>query len=238
MKGLINILLVLIVLLMGSCIPKAEEMPVKSDDLIIDEVDENCNLYDYYVDSYGNEGVIVCKYENGDKKYIIALSADEGYEYWGPMDDYVYRVETVSNYSVLSTNIFGLMMLQNMYAVGMDKYPAQKWCYDKNYGDPYPRAASWRLPSYTEMTILPNINKLNEALEAIGGTPIDTKELYWSCTEDHDGYLLVGIQNNDYDRANRAVPKSFNNTTLNNKDSWIKKNKYKVRAIKYVYYHK
>jgi len=236
MKRFLTILMILF--LLQSCIPKYEDERYMSDTLIINEGDENAQVYDYYVDSYGNEGVVFYKaVEDGEIKCIIVISADESYEYWGPMDQYVYKINDITNYGVFSNYLFSLMMLQNMYAEGLDRFPAQKWCYNKNNGELHPKASSWRLPSYSEMTSLPNINKLNEALISIGGTPLDVDSYYWTCTEDYDGYVTINLQHEDFDKENRAILKSFKANSFSNKDSWIKKNKYKVRAIKYVYYH-
>lgn len=230
-----NVLFIILILFsFQSCIPKFDDERFNSNELFINEMDVNANVYDYYVDPYGNEGVVFYR----GNQCIVVISADESYDYWGPMDHYVYNVYNITNYSVFSSYPFGLMMLQNMYAEGLDRFPAQKWCYDKNNGESHPRAASWRLPSYAEMMWISNINRLNEALIAIGGTPIDVDSYYWTCSEDYDGYVSVSFQNYDYDKENRAVLKSFQaNNIFTDKSGWIKKNKYKVRAIKYVYYH-
>lgn len=229
-----NVLFIILILFsFQSCIPKYDDERYVSSDLLINEVDPNIQVYDYYVDPYGNEGVVFYR----GNQCIVVISVDESYDYWGPMDHYVYNVYNITNYSVFSSYPFGLMMLQNMYAQGLDRFPAQKWCYNKNNGELHPKASSWRLPSYTEMTSLPNINKLNEALISIGGTPLDVDSYYWTCTEDYDGYVTINLQHEDFDKENRAILKSFKANSFSNKDSWIKKNKYKVRAIKYVYYH-
>ena len=231
------VILILLMVGLQSCF-KDEEFSRKSDDLFVDEVDPNVKLYDLYVDKYGNEGIIACIYKNrtDDYGYIIAISLDESIEPWGPMDELVYKAD-VSDNSVLSHDSFGLMMLQSMKSMGIHRFPAQKWCDDKNHGEQYPYTGSWRLPSLVEFRSIPNINALNQAIEALGGTPLSEYELYWTCVEDFDNYMTVNYNYQDYDKENRAIPVTPKYVQYTDKDRWIKKNKHHVRAIKYVYFH-
>ena len=230
-------ILVLLMVGMQSCF-KDEEFSDKSNDLFIDEVDPNIQLYDLYVDKYGNEGIIACIYNYGidDFGYIIAISLDETIEPWGPMDELVYKADFEGTY-VFSQASFGLMMLQSMKSMGIHRFPAQKWCDDKNNGEQYPYTGSWRLPSLAEFRSISNINALNQAIEAVGGTPLSDYELYWTCVEDFDNYMTVNNNHEDYDKENRAIPVTPKYTQYTDKDRWIKKNKHHVRAIKYVYFH-
>ena len=82
-----------------------------------------------------------------------------------------------------------------------------------------------------------HLSSINDALIRIGGTTIDSDNYYWTCVEDIDGYITVDNQAIGYDQENRAVLSSPTIYTFSNKDRWIKKNKYHVRAIKYIYYH-
>ena len=59
---------------------------------------------------------------------------------------------------------------------------------------------------------------------------------YWTCTEDIENYVSMNDSIDDFDKENRAIPITFRFSSYINKDYWLKKNKYHVRAIKYVYY--
>lgn len=215
----------------------------ESEGVFTDDTTEEYELYDYYVDSYGNEGIVAYIHHSSrlKRKHIIVISADESYQSWGPIGERVYKSDSVSR-SVCTASEFGLAVLQSMCSIGMERYPAQSWCYSKNQQEVYPRAGSWRLPSENEFKLTICGSKaelLNSALKGIGGTPILTNQMYWTCTEDFDNYIING-DTSDYDCKNRAVIISPTiNTYFNysNKERWLKKNKYYVRAIKYVYYH-
>lgn len=213
----------------------------ESDELFADETTEGYQLYDYYIDSYGNEGIVAhIESSYHSSRYIIILSADETYAYWGPMGELVYNYDEIS-LSALYQPSFGIAMLQNMKSMGIERFPAQAWCDQKNQSEPYPSGVSWRLPSRSEFVSIfgkgNHLSDINKALRGIGGTIVDEDHFYWTCTEDIDGYVTVGGQAIGYDQANRAVLSSPRNTAFSNKDRWIKKNKYHVRAIKYIYYH-
>lgn len=209
----------------------------ESHDIIINESKEY-KLYDYYIDSYGNEGIVAAT-DSGTKPYIIVVSIDESYQSWGPMGENVYKdsIHTIG----LKDFSFGVAMLQAMKATNVERYPAEAWCNKKNVDEHYPSGSSWRLPTYEEMNWISksknrqHMNYLNSAIKRAGGTPISMEKLYWTCVEDIDSYISIdGIESN-YDPKNRAIPRTWNNQTLAYKDRWIKKNRYFVRAIKYVY---
>ena len=216
----------------------------KSQKLIYSEDLDKYKYYEPYIDDYGNEGVIVyvTKYVNsGILAEVLVLSADETVEHWGQMGELVFKSEVESN-EVFRSSCFGLGMLQSMKAIGIDKYPAQKWCDLKNNGEQYSNTGSWRLPSYEELKNIfekgESVKYINAALNKIGGTPIDTNALYWTCVEDFDNYINITNGNSvietDYDKENRAVLTSPKNSVFSNKDRWLKKNKYHVRAVKYI----
>ena len=230
MKLFNYILALLLTLLSISC-------TFKSEGVILDERSEEYMLYDYYVDEYGNEGIVVYIAQN--EKYAIVLSADESYEQWGPTDEQVYSVDASS--LQYGTQEFGLAMHQLMKAKGIERYPAQYWCDRKNGENELSYAGSWRLPSYKELRIIFGDNglyvgKIQSALKHIGGTLLDAEKTYWTCAEDYDGYLSFKDVETDYDPENRAVLITYLNSAYATKDRWIKKNKHYVRAIKYVYY--
>lgn len=215
----------------------------KANGVYTDDTTEEYELYDYYIDSYGNEGIVAYIYSSSYYKYIIVISADEAYLPWGPMGERVYKSDSVSS-SALRNPSFGVAMHQAMYSIGIDRYPAQAWCNRKNGENELPRAGSWRLPSYYELRTLfgeegKNVQNINNALNGIGGTPLTTTgndDKYWTCVEDIDHYVTINGQESDYDRENRAIIISPDIYTFGNKDRWLKKNYYRVRAIKYVYY--
>ena len=225
----------LLVFLFSSC-------DFEPDGVFTDDTTEKYELYDYYIDPYGNEGVIAYIYDNktSGKKYIIAISSDETYLPWGPMGEAIYKNDTITKSGLIAPT-FGVVMHQAMKSIGIERFPAQAWCDEKNCGEKLPRAGSWRLPSYQELRLIfgsngRNISSLNLSLIGMGGKPLNNNNLYWTCVEDFDNYITIDGEKYDYDKENRAIISSPINSTFGYKDRWLKKNKYYVRAIKYVYY--
>lgn len=212
----------------------------ESEGVYVDDTTEPALLYDYYVDEYGNEGVVVYSLSSSSSKYQIVMSADEAYLPWGPMGEQVYSADTVRKTS-LSNREYGVAMLQTMKSRGIERYPAQAWCDRKNNGEKYPQGGSWRLPTYWELVTIfgangANVGKINSAMQGIGGTPLTTDYMYWSCAEDYDDYIKITNVTSDYDCLNRAVISTPARTTTSTKERWLKKNSHYVRAIKYIYY--
>ena len=235
MKRFSYIFLLCIALLQVSC-------EFKSKGVFTDDSTEKYQLYDYYIDEYGNEGIVAYIYSGySGREYMIVISLDESYQPWGPMGEMVYKTDSVTS-EMLQDPSFGVAVHQAMWSAGMARYPAQAWCDAKNNGERYPRAGSWRLPTFHELRLLFDENKdrslpaLNAALAGVGGTTVNSNNLYWTCVEDFNGYITFKSSKSDYDRENRAVITSPTNSSYTNKDRWLKKNKYYVRAIKYVYY--
>ena len=222
-----NFTYILLSLIITSC--SIDYKGVFTDDRL-----EEYELYDYYVDQYGNEGIIA----HVSDKCVIAISLDESLQYWGPTGEEVYNGSTKSQ--DITTIEFGVAMHQTMMLMGIERFPAQNWCNQKNRHEESPRAGSWRLPSRYDFLFIYGTDKkiaaLNEALVRANGTPLEIEGMYWTCVEDIEGYITFDDEVPDYDQANRAVLCSPTNTTYYNKDRWIKKNLYNVRAIKYVYY--
>lgn len=219
----------------------------ESDALILDELDEEYRLYDYYVDEKGNEGIVayiqngssISKYPRG-YKCMVVISSDESLESWGPMGEIIMKKDSASRLE-LSQPTAGIIMLQSMSSRGMNRYPAQNWCFKKN-GSREISSGSWRLPTSHELLLVfgsngNNVKKLNQALKLTGGKLVDDSQLYWTCIEDYDGYITVDDLKLDYDQANRAILTTPLHSTFSDKDRWLKKNKYYVRAIKYIYYY-
>ncbi len=204
-----------------------------SSEVYTDETTEEYELYDYYIDSYGNEGIVA--YNSPTKKIVI--SSDESFLSWGPMGELVYKSDSIS-FSYLTSPYFGTAVHQIMKSMGVGRYPAQAWCDLKNMNEQFPRAGSWRLPSYRELRLIfeDGVEELNKALLSIGGSIIDVNNLYWTCVEDFDNYIQIEGVSLEYDKENCAIMTSPNNSTYSYKDRRLKKNKYFVRAIKYVYY--
>ena len=209
---------------------------VKSSDLILNEAYEDYKTYDYYVDEYGNEGIIAkIVYLNKEIKYIIVISADESLQAWGPMDNVAYKKDSLSYFEVKSS-LIGLAMCQLMCRDGIEKYPAQNWCFSKNHGS-HVYSGSWRLPSVEEhKLILGNVKELNAALYRIGGTLIDEDKHYWTCVEDWDNYVSSSENKDGFDQANRAIAMAPGDIIYVYKDQWLKMKQHYVRAIKYIYY--
>ena len=122
----LKLLLILFAIVQQSC-------SHESDEHVADETTEDYQLYDYYIDSYGNEGIVarIVSSNQSSRKYIIVLSADETYTYWGPMGELVYKYDTLQ-FSTLGKPSFGIAMLQSMKSLGVERFPAQAWCDQKN----------------------------------------------------------------------------------------------------------
>lgn len=214
-------------------------------------------LYDYYIDEYGNEGVVGALNLNPDNfiNYIIVISADETETNWGRADMEVYRWadQYASRYGYTMGKqfngeytggvFFGLEMNRLVHAQGQEGFPAFDWCLSKNKGERYVHSGSWMLPSYNEfthMTYGDKLEKLNEALISMGGTPISEEDYYWSCVEDIENAFHFSDTTltyaKDYDQKRRAVPFLAGRLFPSDKTYWHKQyNFYKVRAIKYIY---
>ena len=213
----------------------------ESEGIYTDDRTEEYQLYDYYIDSYGNEGIIAYIDLTDPIHMIIVISADESYESWGPMGECVYQCDSIGK-SAFTQPVFGVAMHQAMKSIGMESFPAQAWCDKKNNDERFSRAGSWRLPTVYELRSIlgtdgSRVNSLNSALRGIGAQPISDEMMYWTCVEDHDDYIDITGVDSDYDKENRAVIMSPHIGTYGYKDRWLKKNKYCVRAIKYVYYY-
>ena len=198
-------------------------------------------LYDLYRDAYGNEGIIAYVESYDDFRYIMALSLDETIASWGPMGETIFKGD---NDSSVFYPQFGLAMLQCMISRGIHHFPAQKWCYERNQDEKYPRTGSWRMPSYVDIYLMlkgdyaSDIDSLNQYLVQYGGTPLTKTDYdyYWCCEEDYEDYaVMTGIEQN-FDPDNRAVMITMGFRGGADKDFWIKKSKHRVRAVKVIYY--
>ena len=227
----------LLLLLLSSC------DDFKYTGVYTDETTEDYELFDYYVDKYGNEGIVVDVDKSSSGKAILVISADQSYESWGLMGFSVCNADSLNTIEVNEPS-FGLAMLQTMKSIGIGSFPAQAWCDKKNNNEKYSHAGSWRLPTYYEWRSLFGlygyegllVKYINSALLSIGGQPLLEDEFYWTCVEDLDNYAKIKDEISSYDKDNRAIIVSPMFTTTAYKDRWMKKNQYYVRAVKYIYY--
>lgn len=187
-------------------------------------------LYDYYIDDYGNEGVVVCVTDHE----IMVISSDEGLEYWGPSD-----------LSIMSDNIHysgvcSMQTMQNAIVNGIDRFPAFRWCHDKNPNDLLD-ITGWMLPCERELMWMfrrTDLSLLNKALVNIGGTPISSGALYWTASEDTDDFDDYDEYGDSYIPEMRAVCITPELDSDYKMIYWIKSQKHKVRAVKYIKYKK
>ena len=205
----------------------------QSDYVFIDErASEEYLNGDYYIDEYGNEGV-VGYISTRTPEMVMIVSIDEVLLPWGPMDESICDNDTM-NVNVLTNPSFGLSMLQSMQAKGIDRFPAMAWCNRKNGSESLACAGSWRLPTRYELNLIfANMKGINDMLADLDGIPIRSGRYYWTCLED---YETSGTGLSDCDPANRALPVNSSNMSPEDKDYWLKKNQYYVRAIKYLYF--
>lgn len=237
MKFVRYILILLASLSLVTCSKNDED---KEPWVFVDDTDGvDYHLYDLYTDKYGNEGLVVYVEEGSWGKYIQVMSVDETMAAWGPTGETILKGEPDS---LWGTEQFSLAMLQCMKTRGIDHFPAQQWCDAKNCGEPYPRTGSWMLPSFYQMRFIcglhgSKVNLINSHLIALGKTPLSPDEYYWLSEEDYDGYLVWDDSDTaDYDSDNRAVIVSPMIRGIRDKDLWIKKISYRVRAVKTICY--
>lgn len=211
-----------------------------SDDIIFDETKKVYQLYDTYVDEYGNKGVVVhCEYDSYHGS-IIVVSADEAYLPWGPLGETVYQIEDTLRFpqSAYGDDSFGTAMLHLMKCRGIENYPAMNWCNKKNPTDKPSSSSSWRLPTRKEvwdcLVINTDLDELNAVLSKIGGVPLNEENFYWTCAEDYCNYNQEGVVNENADPSNMAIVAPLV-AAYDRKDGRLKKKSYYVRAIKYIY---
>lgn len=206
--------------------------------VLTDERGDQLEIYDYYVDSNGNEGIVV--YANSSR--IIVMSLDEAELSWGPQDNQVFALQ---DKDLLTRNTFSLSMQYAMIEAGLDQFAAQAWCQKKNPNGAV-EMGNWRLPSYYDWDRCimwksdknRHLKQLNKFLKLYGGKELSEQDYYWTCTEDYDEYFVFNDTTlvYDFDASNRAIAITPMLLASIEKDRWVKRNRYKVRAIKYVYY--
>lgn len=157
---------------------------------------KNYELYDYYVDKHGNEGIVIYKQskKSGEGTYILVLSLDESECTWGKEGESVADNDT----SIRDYDERALFLNQRATYLGLDKFPAFKWCLAKNHSKEYPDINSWILPSlYHNSRLIPSVLQtkhelINRHIVEYGGTPLAKDAYYWLADEpsmtytDHD----------------------------------------------------
>lgn len=234
-KHLLKIAVFLTMLLIWGC-------SLDSDDVLFDETTENYQLYDYYVDENGNEGIVVHIEDNEYSGCIIVMSADEACLPWGPIGEVVYQGTNTfrSPDRSYGDNSFGVAMLHLTRSKGIEKYPAMAWCDQKNK-NVLPSGSSWRLPTRDELidilgwSYATDIDEINSALSDIGGVTVNKDNYYWTCAEDYEDYIHTV-----FDKNLEQVADPLNNAIATqpesrDKNCRLKKSYNYVRAIKYIY---
>lgn len=158
-------------------------------DYIADVTNEKeYELYDYYVDEHGNEGIVIKVYNKKSMgriwKYVIVMSMDEADLPWGEMGVALSEPDTSYNYDG-----YALLMNQRAHYKGIEKYPAFEWCQRKNNSGRMPNINSWILPvnyeyNTTYMYALNDYKTINKYIQDYGGTPLDPNKAYWLADED------------------------------------------------------
>lgn len=208
------------------------------DMMVIISNDEDLRLYDYYIDEYGNEGVVAYINESYSQNVAFVISADEVVCEWGPCGLLVFDKDKESIEDNIEQPRFSLVMSQYVTLLGQERFPAFDWCLQKN-GDSRLDASSWVLPSEHEFETMLNevdMDELNQALQNIGGLPL-TQSAYWTATEDLEGIIVFPDTETIYDPENWAISITTSGRFFSNKHIWWNKNRpLGVRAIKYIQY--
>lgn len=177
---------------------------------------DDLRLYDYFIDELGNEGVVA--YISYDSTKVMVISSDETVAAWGPCGFFV-----LPDKSGLLDAEESMVMTQETNYHNMSRFPAFKWCHDKNRSERV-TVTDWMLPSSGELWSVWNyradVQSLNNALINIGGTPISVDELYWTATENTDMRAsCIGVE-----------------VTAEPLVDEVKSNQHRVRAVKYIRY--
>lgn len=214
-----------VILLFFSC--------TEADNLILDATDGQTYFKgDVYTDKYGNQGIVCTTFETDNTIMIVSL--DEALLAWGPLDMKVSPYDSISIFhgsGFYDSEYYNLAVLRSAMIMGIEQFPALKWCNDKNHGEKFPSATSWHLPNLKEFY------RIKSAVKYLPDIDISNK-YYWTCLEDLKGCSDYGLSTENYLPKDRAMPLNLQIQTFSNKDLWNKRNKYYVRAVKYIYYER
>lgn len=181
-------------------------------------------LYDYYIDKNGEEGIVVLNYKNK----ILVMSLDESECIWSKTGFTVANNDTIiKNYDERA-----LFLNQRATYLGLENFPAFKWCIDKNRSKKYPDINSWILPSlyhqsrHITSSIRYNYELINEHIINYGGTPLNPEAYYWLADEPSLIYTSSEVSDLEHSLA------------FTMSKDWIvsKERQCKVRAFKYILY--
>lgn len=183
-------------------------------------------LYDYYIDKNGEEGIVVLG--SSKDKYFLVMSLDESECIWSKTGFSVADNDTLIRYY----DERSLFLNQRATYLGLENFPAFKWCLDKNRSKKYPDINSWILPSLYYRSkpltsrIRYNYELINEYIKSYGGTPLDPEALYWLADEPSLVNTSSPVSDSEYSVA----------FTMSNDWTVSKEKKCKVRAFKYILY--
>ncbi len=190
------------------------------------------DLYDYYVDEHGNEGIVIAVYNKTSLgrtlKYTMVMSLDEEDLSWGRMGDALSAPDTSYTYDA-----YCLLMNQRAHYKGIENYPAFEWCYRKNRTRKLPNINSWMLPNEREFktsytyTLSYSYKLINQYILEYGGTTLDPDKPYWLAQENRFPDQTEKRRDNaEYFVISEGVAQA--DTTKNAILG--------VRAVKYIYY--
>lgn len=188
-------------------------------------------LYDYYVDEHGNEGIVIKIYNKKSLgqiwKYIMVMSLDEADLPWGEMGVALSEPDISYEYDG-----YALLMNQRAHYKGIEKYPAFEWCQRKNNSRRMPDINSWILPvqldyNATYIYAINDYKTINKYILDYGGIPLDPYKAYWLADEDKDS--AKPHKRKDY--AYSFVISDWLSPYETEKNTSLG-----VRAIKYIYY--
>ena len=182
------------------------------------------DLYDYYVDENGEEGIVVLG--SSKNKYILVMSLDESECIWSKTGVSVANGDTLIRYY----DERALLLNQRATHLGLEKFPALKWCIDKNHGKNYPDINSWILPSLYHRSkritsrIQYNYELINQHIESYRGIPLSQEAYYWLADEPSMIYTSSPVSDTEHSLA----------FTMSGDYIVSKERTCKVRAFKYI----
>ena len=171
-------------------------------------------------DQNGIKGIVAVLYDGGE--HGLVLSLDETCLAWSSLHrKQVEKTGANDHYDGIA-NMKAIEKYITEKGLSWDAFPAFKWCRDKGEG--------WYLPSINELWSVGTMSmggsrvalsrkfrrNYNDAIEAVGGTPLSNIMIYHSSTEDRD------IRYSYYGHMNSESP---------NIDSGYKADKLFVRAV-------
>lgn len=154
----------------------------KKEDFVFDQTDGiKYELFDTYVDRYGNEGVVIrAGYD------ITILYKYEERCIWG-LDGGPFLASSTSIKNEFNFN--RIANTQIAQRLGISEFPAFDWAFSLNNSSNVADALSWTLPALEDyVCIYSNITEINKKLIEIGGDPLSVDEgtYYWIATPEDE----------------------------------------------------